>query len=136
MSVETTMQAADAPRHVLVVDDSRAQRHMVSMQLHRWGYEVSECDSGLAALELCRTQSFDIILSDWMMPGMTGWEVCRAIREDDGLAAVGVIMLTGIGERLNEMTSPLYGADEYLDKPFDFGDLDALVARVLYSRSR
>ena len=44
-------------------------------------------------------------------------------------------MLTGIGERLNEMTSPLYGADEYLDKPFDFDDLDELIQRVLASRS-
>ena len=74
------MNAADAPRHVLVVDDSRAQRHMVSMQLHRWGYRVSECDSGFAALDLCRTQSIDIILSDWMMPGMDGLAAARAIR--------------------------------------------------------
>jgi phosphoserine phosphatase RsbU/P len=72
IGVETAMQAVDSLRHVLVVDDSRAQRHVVSMQLHRWGYRVSECDSGQAALDLCRTQDFDIIISDWMMPGMTG----------------------------------------------------------------
>ncbi|HBQ19306.1 MAG TPA: response regulator, partial [Myxococcales bacterium] len=66
-----------------------------------------------------------------MMPGMTGWEVCRAIREDDSLSSTSVIMLTGIGERLNEMTSPLYGADEYLDKPFEFEDLDDRIRKVL-----
>ena len=65
------------PRHVLVVDDSRAQRHMVSMQLRRWGYRVTECESGLSALELCRSLDIEIIISDWMMPGMTGLEFCR-----------------------------------------------------------
>jgi DNA-binding response OmpR family regulator len=69
-----------------------------------------------------------------MMPGMSGWEVCRAIREDDALSHTAVLMLTGIGERLNEMTSPLYGADAYLDKPFDFGDLDATIERIMGTR--
>ena len=53
------------------------------------------------------------------------------IREDASLNATGVIMLTGIGERLNEMTSPLYGADDHLDKPFDFDELDQRVTAVL-----
>ena len=65
-----------APR-ILVADDSRAQRHMVSMQLRRWGYRVTECESGLSALELCRSLDIEIIISDWMMPGMTGLEFCR-----------------------------------------------------------
>lgn len=78
----------------------------------------------------------DLVILDVMMPGMSGWEVCRAIREDETLAETGVIMLTGIGERLNEMTSPLYGADDYLDKPFDFGDLDDKIKQVLESRGK
>jgi DNA-binding response OmpR family regulator len=65
---------------------------------------------------------------------MSGWEVCRAIREDESLAKTGVIMLTGIGERLNEMTSPLYGADGFLDKPFELDDLEAKVREVLAAR--
>jgi DNA-binding response OmpR family regulator len=93
-----------------------------------------EASDGEEALKLARRERPNLVVLDVMMPGMTGWEVCRAIREDESLANTGVIMLTGIGERLNEMTSPLYGADEYLDKPFDFRDLDALVERVLRSR--
>jgi len=69
-----------------------------------------------------------------MMPGMSGWEVCRAIREDESLGQTGVIMLTGIGERLNEMTSPLYGADDFLDKPFELDDLSDKVRQVLADR--
>ncbi|MCZ7681982.1 MAG: response regulator [Sandaracinaceae bacterium] len=86
------------------------------------------------ALKVVRRERPNLVILDVMMPGMTGWEVCRAIREDDALGNTGVIMLTGIGERLNEMTSPLYGADEYLDKPFEFRDLDALIERVLRAR--
>ena len=60
---------------------------------------------------------------------MSGWEVCRKIRQDAALAHTGVLMLTGIGENLNEATSPLFGADEYIDKPFEFEQLDAKVLR-------
>ena len=59
---------------------------------------------------------------------MSGWEVCRKIRQEPALAHTGVLMLTGIGESLNETTSPLFGADEYIDKPFDFAELRREVA--------
>jgi len=125
-----------AGKTILVADDDVEILGLVTRHLRSKNVRLLEASDGEEALKIARRDKPDLVILDVMMPGMTGWEVCRAIREDDGMAAVGVIMLTGIGERLNEMTSPLYGADEYLDKPFDFGDLDALVARVLYSRSR
>jgi DNA-binding response OmpR family regulator len=70
-----------------------------------------------------------------MMPGMSGWEVCRKIRQDAALAHTGVLMLTGIGETLNETTSPLFGADEFIDKPFDFEKLDEKIVHVLEKRA-
>src|ERR1700685_3557167 len=66
---------------------------------------------------------------------MSCWEVCRKIREDVALAHTGVVMLTGIGENLNQMTSPLYGADAYIDKPFDFEELDEKVKAALSARA-
>jgi phosphoserine phosphatase RsbU/P len=125
MRVETTMQAADAPRHVLVVDDSRAQRHMVSMQLHRWGYRVSECDSGHAALDLCRAQSFDIILSDWMMPGMTGLEFCREFRALGRESYGYFILLTSKSEKTEIADGLEAGADDFLTKPVASNELRA-----------
>jgi DNA-binding response OmpR family regulator len=77
----------------------------------------------------------DLVVLDVMMPGMSGWEVCRKIREDISLAHTGVVMLTGIGENLNQMTSPLYGADAYIDKPFDFGELDQKIREALAARA-
>ncbi|KAF0116628.1 MAG: response regulator receiver [Rhodobacteraceae bacterium] len=125
MRVETTMQAADALRHVLVVDDSRAQRHMVSMQLNRWGYRVSECDSGHAALDLCRVQSFDIILSDWMMPGMTGLEFCREFRALERESYGYFILLTSKSEKTEIADGLEAGADDFLTKPVSSNELRA-----------
>ena len=75
-----------------------------------------------------------MVILDVMMPRKNGWEVCKAIRQDPEMAGTGVIMLTGIGSSLNEMTSPLYGADEYLDKPFSFSELTFKIKRLLASK--
>jgi DNA-binding response OmpR family regulator len=85
-------------------------------------------------MRLIRENAPDLVVLDVMMPGMSGWEICKAIREDGDLSSIGIIMLTGIGERLNEMTSPLYGADAHLDKPFELSALDEAVTRVLGER--
>jgi DNA-binding response OmpR family regulator len=119
---------------ILVADDDVEILGLVTRHLRMSNARLLEASDGEEALKLARRERPNLVVLDVMMPGMTGWEVCRAIREDESLANTGVIMLTGIGERLNEMTSPLYGADEYLDKPFDFRDLDALVERVLRAR--
>jgi DNA-binding response OmpR family regulator len=119
---------------ILVADDDVEILGLITRHLRTIDVRILEASDGEEALKVVRREKPDLVILDVMMPGMTGWEVCRAIREDDALAKTGVIMLTGIGERLNEMTSPLYGADEYLDKPFEFRDLDARIQRVLGSR--
>src|SRR6202142_794582 len=97
--------------------------------------EVIEASDGDEAWRLARERLPDLVVLDVMMPGMSGWEVCRKIREDAALAHTGVVMLTGIGENLNQMTSPLYGADAYIDKPFEFGELDKKVKAALSARA-
>ena len=108
-----------------------AEMHLDPAVAHVVAGEVLEASDGEEALKVARREKPDLIVLDVMMPGMSGWEVCRAVREDDSLSHTGVVMLTGIGERLNEMTSPLYGADEFLDKPFELGDLDDKIKSVL-----
>lgn len=119
---------------ILVADDDVEILGLITRHLRTFDVRLLEASDGEEALKVVRRERPNLVILDVMMPGMTGWEVCRAIREDDALNDTGVIMLTGIGERLNEMTSPLYGADEYLDKPFEFRDLDALIERVLRAR--
>jgi len=116
---------------ILVADDDLEILALVKRHLRKLEVEVVEASDGEEALRAARKEKPDLVILDVMMPGMSGWEVCRAIREDDSLSGTKVIMLTGIGERLNEMTSPLYGADDYLDKPFDFTDLDTKIRTIL-----
>ena len=115
---------------VLCADDDLEILGLVVRQVKTMGASVLEASDGEEALRVAKAEKPDLIVLDVMMPGMSGWEVCRAVREDADLAGVGVLMLTGIGERLNEMTSPLYGADGYLDKPFDLDDLADKLAEL------
>ncbi len=123
--VETTLTGQPGPRHVLVVDDSRAQRHMLSMQLRRWGYRVSESESAEAGLELCRRTAVDIIISDWMMPGMSGLDFCRRFRELEQENYGYFVLLTSKSES-DEIADGLEaGADDFLTKPVAPNELRA-----------
>ncbi len=119
---------------VLVADDEPSTRAMVASHLRSIGYKVVEAVDGDEAFSLALEHLPDLVVLDVMMPGMSGWEVCRRIRETVSLAHTGVVMLTGIGESLNEITSPLYGADAYLDKPFEFSVLDRTIAETMEAR--
>jgi DNA-binding response OmpR family regulator len=123
---------------VLVADDEPSMLELVARHLKTMDHpkvEVIEASDGETAWRLAREHLPDLVVLDVMMPGMSGWEVCRKIREDVALAHTGVVMLTGIGENLNQMTSPLYGADAYIDKPFEFEELDSKVKTALESRA-
>jgi DNA-binding response OmpR family regulator len=135
-SFDSTRMATSAPL-VLVADDEPSMLELVARHLRTLSdpkLEVIQASDGEEAWRLAREHLPDLVVLDVMMPGMSGWEVCRKIREDVALAHTGVVMLTGIGENLNQMTSPLYGADEYIDKPFEFDDFDEKVRKTLRSR--
>src|SRR5690349_6962345 len=121
---------------VLIADDEPSTVAMLSSHLRSGGYAVLEASDGDQAWELAHEHLPHLVILDVMMPGMSGWEVCRKIREAVSLAHTGVIMLTGIGESLNEMTSPLYGADEFVDKPFEFSVLDEKIQETLQRRKQ
>jgi DNA-binding response OmpR family regulator len=132
------MVPSSAPPLVLVADDEPSMlelvaRHLKSLESPK--LEVIEASDGDEAWRLAKERLPDLVVLDVMMPGMSGWEVCRKIRDDVALAHTGVVMLTGIGENLNEMTSPLYGADAHIDKPFEFEELDDKVKTTLEARA-
>jgi DNA-binding response OmpR family regulator len=121
---------------ILVADDDPQILTMLGIRLSKRGYQVLEAADGLQTLEKARAHHPDLVLLDVMMPGKNGWEVAKELRADEELRNVGIVMLTAIGERVNEMTSPLYGADAYVDKPFDFADLETKIKKVLDDRSK
>ena len=128
--------ASEKKHRILIADDDPELLSMLSMRYVKHGYDVIEAQDGLQTLEKARQERPDLIILDVMMPGKNGWEVAKELRHDPETRNIGILMLTAIGERMNEMTSPLYGADDYLDKPFVFGDLDRKVKGVLEKRSR
>lgn len=129
--------AKKAPKKVsiLVADDDVDILALVVGHLKGRASEMRQASDGEEALRVAREMKPDLVVLDVMMPGMSGWEVCRSIRDDESLAHTRVIMLTGIGERLNELTSPLYGADAFIDKPFEFEDLDATINEVMAKKA-
>ncbi len=123
-----------APCDVLVVDDSAAQRRVLSLQLRRWGYRVTEADSGEAALALCNKMVFDMILSDWVMPGMTGLDLCRAVRTIPREGYGYFILLTSKSDKAEVADGLDGGADDFLSKPINPDELRARMragARIL-----
>jgi CheY-like chemotaxis protein len=116
---------------ILVVDDDPEIVTMLSLRLGRRGYDVQTASDGHQAVELAKRELPALILLDVMMPGKSGWEVARALKADPLTEKIKIVMVTAIGEQVNEMTSPLYGADAHIDKPFEFERLEEIVTRLL-----
>jgi two-component system, OmpR family, response regulator RpaB len=117
--------------HVLVVDDEPEVLNLLVPFLKKQGYTVSEAQDGDQALEKILTERPNIVVLDVMMPGLSGWEISRYVRERSELDPVRIIMATGIGKETNAATSPLYGADAYIDKPFRLDALHRTVKEVI-----
>ncbi|MFD2172909.1 PP2C family protein-serine/threonine phosphatase [Rhodobacter lacus] len=113
------------PRRVLVVDDSRMQRRILSAQLARSGYEVLEAESGESALEICARIEPDFVLSDWMMEGMTGIDFCKRFREMERKGYGYFILLTSKSDKNDVAEGLESGADDFLAKPVNGEELRA-----------
>jgi sigma-B regulation protein RsbU (phosphoserine phosphatase) len=119
---------AGAIRHVLVVDDSKLQRKILSVALKRWGFDVVEAASGAEALQRAAERRPDLVLSDWMMPGMSGLELCKKIRLQDGDDYTYFILLTSKSEKEEVARGLDSGADDFLTKPVDSNELRARIS--------
>jgi len=120
---------------ILIADDDPQILTMLGIRLAKKGYTILEASDGLQTLKQARDHHPDLVLLDVMMPGKNGWEVAKELRGDDDLKNIGIVMLTAIGEKVNGLTSPLYGADAYVDKPFDFNDLEKKIKAILEERA-
>ena len=110
---------------VLVVDDSRAQRQLLSVFLRRWGFEVIEAASAEEALDLSSRRPIDIVISDWMMPGMSGVEFCRKFRSLPQDDYVYFILLTSKSAKSEVASGLEAGADDFVTKPVSSDELRA-----------
>ncbi|MCC5960875.1 MAG: fused response regulator/phosphatase [Rhodobacteraceae bacterium] len=117
-----------ARKHALIVDDSRAQRKIFAQHLQGWGYETTEAASGVDALALCRGTHFDLVLSDWMMPGMNGLQFCRAFRALRNVKYSYFILLTSKNDKNAVAEGLNVGADDFLSKPVSTMELRARIS--------
>ena len=113
---------------VLVVEDDVDIQELVVSLLSRAGYEVLAEGNGVDGLAATLTQQPDLVILDWMMPGLSGVEVCRAIRADPRVKDIAVLMLTSKAQEADIDQAFTAGADDYMVKPFRGREL---VSRVL-----
>lgn len=116
---------------VLVSDDDADIRRMLRFHLEDRGFDVLEAANGADAIEQVLTEEIDALILDVMMPELNGWEVLKYLRGKEGFKNLPVLMLTGIGESLNSITSPVFGASAHLDKPFDLDDVDRALREIM-----
>ncbi|SEA53534.1 PleD family two-component system response regulator [Rubrimonas cliftonensis] len=102
---------------ILIVDDVATNRMLLSLLLSKAFYDVDEAGDGHAALEIARRTRPDVALVDVMMPGMNGYELCRAMKSDPELADIPVVMVTALGAQDDRLTALAAGADDFLTKP-------------------
>src|SRR5918911_2731437 len=107
---------------VLVVEDGRTTRMMLKSAVERLGHECSTAADGTHAWELFRAEGADVIISDWLMPGIEGPELCRLVRAHPGPYTY-FILLTAFGDRGHALEGMHSGADDYLAKTLDVDDL-------------
>lgn len=120
----------DQPR-VLVVEDEPAQLEVLAYNLEAEGFAVSRARDGEEAILLIAEDTPDIIVLDWMMPNMSGIEVCRRIKSKPETRSIPVIMLSARSEELDKVRGLEIGADDYLVKPYSVIELMARVRTQL-----
>ncbi|MBI3296936.1 MAG: response regulator transcription factor [Elusimicrobia bacterium] len=117
-----------AGEKLLIVEDERALLKILRYNLEREGYKVAEASDGAAALAAAKKEKPDLVLLDVMLPGLSGFEVCKALRRE---GEVPVIFLTARKEELDRVLGLELGADDYITKPFSVRELLARVKAVL-----
>ena len=108
---------------ILIVDDERSGRDTVEAALDGQGYQLEFAEDGPRAVQKARAIHPDVILLDVMMPGMTGFDVCRQLRQDSHFADTPVIFLTALDDQQSLLEALKSGMDDYIVKPFDISDL-------------
>lgn len=119
---------------ILIIEDDPDVLTLVAHKLRRAGHDVSSATDGREGLSALRLTLPDLVILDWMMPGLSGLEVCREVRDDASISRTRLMMLTAKAQAQDVELAFAAGADEYLLKPFSsaqlFERVDALLART------
>ncbi|MBQ3918918.1 MAG: response regulator transcription factor [Oscillospiraceae bacterium] len=116
------------PKKILIVDDEKNIRNVIGEYARFEGYETAEAEDGMQAVDMCRTQDFDLIIMDIMMPRLDGYS---AVREINKIKKIPVIMLSARGEEYDKLFGFELGVDDYVTKPFSPKELLARMRAVI-----
>ncbi len=123
-------------RRLLVVEDEAAIRELLRLHLSLAGFGIEEIADGTTALERARSEKFDLIVLDVMLPGLDGITLCRAIRSQGVNAPTPILMLTARDTESDKVLGLESGADDYLTKPFGIREMLARVSAILRRNDR
>lgn len=118
-------------KKVLIVDDEEHIVELIKFNLETQGYKVITANNGISAIEMAENEHPDLVLLDLMLPGMDGYDVCKAIKGNKKISNTSIIMLTAKGEEFDKVLGLELGADDYMTKPFSIRELQARVKAVL-----
>lgn len=121
--------------HILIVEDSPTQAEHLKYILEVLQYRVTHAANGVQALALLRSESFDLVISDIVMPEMDGYQLCKAIKSDPSLRGVPVILLTALSDPHDIINGLMCGADNFVTKPYDEKYLLARIRFILANRN-
>jgi DNA-binding response OmpR family regulator len=125
------MTAPTLTAHILVVDDVEKNTRLLADLLTAKGYRASTAGSGEQALEQIDAEAPDLVLLDVMMPGLSGYEVCQALRADPRHALLPVVLVTALDPATERVKGIAAGADDFLSKPINQAELLARVRSLL-----
>jgi two-component system phosphate regulon response regulator PhoB len=120
---------------ILVIEDEPAIQELITYNLKQAGHQALRADNAEQALNLVQNALPDLILLDWMLPGISGVEFARRLRADKRTRTIPIIMLTARSEEQDKLTGLETGADDYITKPFSPRELNARVKAVLRRRA-
>jgi two-component system phosphate regulon response regulator PhoB len=123
------------PANILVVEDEPAIQELLALNITQSGHTPLRAVSAEIAQELIRTTTPDLILMDWMLPGMSGIEFTRKLKSDKQTKSIPIIMLTARGDESDKVRGLEFGADDYVTKPFSPRELNARIKAVLRRRA-
>ena len=116
---------------ILVVDDHESMRRIVKQALNDLGFKnVEMADDGTTALPMLKDNDFDFLISDWNMPGMQGIDLLRAVRADDNLKKLPVLMVTAEAKKEQIIEAAKSGVNDYCVKPFNRETLNTKIENV------
>ena len=123
-----------AKARILIVEDEPNIVESLSFILRRAGFEVDTVTDGAEALDRVRRQAFEVLVLDIMLPGMNGLDVLKAIRSDQALSSLPVIVLTAKGQANDRRTAEAIGANAFITKPFSNADVVERVSRLAQAK--